>query len=233
MTVEFGAYGKIPAMGDFLRIGLDPGFTRGWDGWLQSAMATARDRLGERWTACYMSAPIWRFTLPAGLLDDDPFLGVTMPSVDRVGRQFPLTLAARLPAMPAATSVSVHLASDACFTALEEAALHALEDSTDSAALAARLQVVPAPEVPGHSVAAMSGSAILCEAPDAGGLARALAGTLTLTQEGAPLSLWSCIFGPGRRLMTMPGLPEDDDMAALFDPEDARWTVSMPTGRTA
>ena len=41
-----------------------------------------------------MMAPIWRFALAPGVAGPLPMLGVMMPSVDRVGRQFPLTLAA-------------------------------------------------------------------------------------------------------------------------------------------
>ena len=40
-----------------------------------------------------MSAPIWRFSVAAGGAGPDAVSGVMMPSVDRVGRAFPLTLA--------------------------------------------------------------------------------------------------------------------------------------------
>ncbi len=53
MAAGFGAYGKIPSLGDFLRLGIAPGFARPWDGWLQAAMTEARGLLGERWTGCY------------------------------------------------------------------------------------------------------------------------------------------------------------------------------------
>ncbi len=44
-----------------------------------------------------MEAPIWRFLLPAGACGAQAALGVWLPSVDRVGRQFPLALCALAP----------------------------------------------------------------------------------------------------------------------------------------
>lgn len=137
----FGAYGKIPALGDFLRIGLTPGFTRAWDTWLQSAMTMAREDLGARWSDCYMSAPIWRFTLPDGVAGGAPVLGVMMPSVDRVGRQFPLTLATALPS--GTNPVATHHGAEASFDALETIALGALDDDCTPEALSHALAEVP------------------------------------------------------------------------------------------
>ncbi len=98
MAGEFAAFGKMPALGDFFRLNPPPGFVPVWDAWLQAGLLAARAQLGDRWDACYMSAPIWRFSLAAGLAGPAPLLGVMMPSVDRVGRQFPLTLVVPVPA---------------------------------------------------------------------------------------------------------------------------------------
>jgi type VI secretion system ImpM family protein len=97
MAGEFAAFGKIPALGDFFRLNPPPGFVPVWDSWLQAGLLAAHAQLGDRWDACYMSAPIWRFSLAAGLAGPAPLLGVMMPSVDRVGRQFPLTLVVPVP----------------------------------------------------------------------------------------------------------------------------------------
>ena len=66
MAASFGAFGKIPAMGDFFRLNLAQGFVEAWDEWLQAAMIDARARLGPAWTERYMTAPIWRFAVPPG-----------------------------------------------------------------------------------------------------------------------------------------------------------------------
>jgi type VI secretion system protein ImpM len=92
-TALFGFYGKIPARGDFVRAGLPRDFIDPWDCWLQQVMAESRALLGEDWLPAWMEAPIWRFRLRPGLCGALPALGVFMPSVDKAGRHFPLTLA--------------------------------------------------------------------------------------------------------------------------------------------
>ncbi|MFL6565439.1 MAG: type VI secretion system-associated protein TagF [Burkholderiales bacterium] len=91
-----GLYGKLPARGDFLSRRLDADFIAGWDEWLQRAMLESRAALAERWLECFLSAPVWRFVLPAGMYSKSGWLGLVAASVDRVGRYFPLTLAAPL-----------------------------------------------------------------------------------------------------------------------------------------
>lgn len=89
-----GFFGKIPSRGDFLCVGLSLGFIQAWDGWLQGVLADAQRALGERWAEMWRVAPVWRFALPSGQCGHHPVLGLWMPSVDRVGRSFPLTIAA-------------------------------------------------------------------------------------------------------------------------------------------
>ena len=85
----YGAFGKIPGMGDFFRFDAPPGFVQAWDGWLQEGMLSAKEALGEGWLAAYMSAPIWRFTLAPGLAGEAAVMGILMCSVDRVVHSFP------------------------------------------------------------------------------------------------------------------------------------------------
>lgn len=88
-----GFYGKLPARGDFVSRHLPRSFLDPWDDWLQTAMATSRQRLEERWLECYLTSPLWRFALSPGLCGEDAYAGVLMPSVDRVGRYYPLLIA--------------------------------------------------------------------------------------------------------------------------------------------
>ena len=60
MARVVGAFGKMPALGDFLRLALPPGFVEPWDAWVQRMMMQGRAALGGRWQDCYLSAPIWR-----------------------------------------------------------------------------------------------------------------------------------------------------------------------------
>src|SRR6185503_11461778 len=43
------------------------------------------------------TSPAWRFVCAAGTCGPTPIIGLMVPSVDRVGRYFPLTLVAELP----------------------------------------------------------------------------------------------------------------------------------------
>jgi type VI secretion system protein ImpM len=89
-----GFFGKIPSHGDFVARRLPAGFTGPWDAWLQAGMADSRARLGDAWLPTYLNSPIWRFALAAGVCGPQAWSGVMMPSVDRVGRYFPFTIAA-------------------------------------------------------------------------------------------------------------------------------------------
>ena len=93
-AAAIGFCGKLPARGDFVTAGLPRRFTEAWYDWLQSVLATSRRALGEDWVAAWLEAPIWRFALSPGICGPDSVLGLWMPSVDRVGRHFPLTFAA-------------------------------------------------------------------------------------------------------------------------------------------
>lgn len=89
-----GVFGKIPSRGDFVAAELSLGFIQVWDGWLQQVLPDSERMLGEAWSELWHAAPAWRFALPPRHSSRQPVLGLWMPSVDRVGRPFPLTLAA-------------------------------------------------------------------------------------------------------------------------------------------
>jgi type VI secretion system protein ImpM len=133
-----GLFGKVPAHGDFVRRGLPSSFVTPWDAWLQAAMAAARAQLGAQWEAAWDSAPAWRFALPPGACGPDAVAGVMLPSHDQVGRRFPLTLAALLPAGAAVPGAD-------WFDAVEAAAHAGRAGQADADALAA---AVPQPGAP-------------------------------------------------------------------------------------
>jgi type VI secretion system protein ImpM len=96
-TVEVGIYGKLPSHGDFLQRRVPPEFLTPWDEWLQGGIAASRAALANQWTNTYLTSPVWRFALSASACGRAPVAGLMAPSVDRVGRFFPLTLVWRLP----------------------------------------------------------------------------------------------------------------------------------------
>lgn len=89
-----GYFGKIPSHGDFVSRGLPPALVEAWDRWLQACMLESQRQLGEQWLTLYLTSPVWRFAISPGILGPEGLGGVMMPSVDRVGRYFPLMLAA-------------------------------------------------------------------------------------------------------------------------------------------
>jgi type VI secretion system protein ImpM len=93
-TPVVGLFGKLPARGDFVRSGLPGSFVAPWDAWLQAALAASQVLLGEDWLPAWLEAPVWRFAFAPGLCGPASVVGTMLPSVDRVGRYFPLTLAA-------------------------------------------------------------------------------------------------------------------------------------------
>jgi type VI secretion system protein ImpM len=88
-----GFYGKLPIVGDFISRRLPASFVRPWDAWLQDALSTSQKTLGAEWLEIYLISPVWRFALSSGVCGNNAFAGILMPSVDNVGRYFPLTLA--------------------------------------------------------------------------------------------------------------------------------------------
>ena len=92
-----GWFGKLPGMGDFAARRLPEDFRSAWDRWLQFGLLDLRANHND-WTERYLHAPLWCFVLGRGAVDERFWLGVMMPSVDAVGRYFPLTVAVELDA---------------------------------------------------------------------------------------------------------------------------------------
>jgi type VI secretion system protein ImpM len=122
--MELGLFGKLPSHGDFLRRRASDAFVDAWDAWLQACMAASRTALGERWLGIYLTSPAWRFACAAGTCGPSPFLGMMVPSVDRVGRYFPLTLVAELP--PDVSLITAARESAAFFESAEQLVIDTL-----------------------------------------------------------------------------------------------------------
>jgi type VI secretion system protein ImpM len=90
--MQYGLFGKLPARRDFIAHAVPRGFLRAWESWLEKSMSDGRTRLGASdWEAAFRAAPIWRFWLGSDICGE-AVLGAFMPSMDAVGRYFPLTL---------------------------------------------------------------------------------------------------------------------------------------------
>ncbi|MFL9866932.1 type VI secretion system-associated protein TagF [Paraburkholderia fungorum] len=89
-----GFFGKAITHGDFLSRRLPASFLEPWDDWLQRGLHASRQQLGADWLGAYLTSPVWRFVLGRGVCGERAWAGVMMPGIDRVGRYFPLTIAA-------------------------------------------------------------------------------------------------------------------------------------------
>lgn len=216
-----GAFGKMPALGDFFRLRVDAGFVAVWDPWLQETMLAGRQMLGPRWDDCYLTAPVWRFCLPMGMAGAAAVAGVVMPSIDRVGRQFPLTLVVDLPPPAGLDPLRSLFEQATLLDALELAALDALDDAMTRDDLDTRLsRLVPAAgHAPGHLQQSPTGGISMT-----GGLPQLLAADLAATAlHAGRMAVWACTVDGVARLMTTPRLPKGPEALALFDLDAAFW----------
>jgi type VI secretion system protein ImpM len=152
-----GFFGKVTSHGDFVARRLPASFQLPWDGWLQGGLRESRLVLGPAWLQTYLSSPIWRFALAPGACGEHGWAGLLMPSVDRVGRHFPLTLAAPLLGQP--SPLDCVMDGAAWYDRLEELARSSLGEDFSledfDAALCALVPPQPARTSPGllHTIA--------------------------------------------------------------------------------
>ncbi len=90
---NLGFFGKIPLTGDFIHRRMSSVFMNRWDEWLKVNILHSQQKLGDRWLPIYSQSPMWRFCIAPRVIDDKAYLGIMIPSVDSVGRYFPLTVA--------------------------------------------------------------------------------------------------------------------------------------------
>ncbi len=128
--MEVGLYGKLPSHGDFLRRRASDAFVSVWDEWLQQSIAASRSELGQNWLDVYLTSPVWRFACDTGVCGPRAYAGLMAPSVDRVGRYFPLTLVWEVP--QGVHPLAVAQRADRWFDQVEQLLLDAMaEDYVD------------------------------------------------------------------------------------------------------
>lgn len=136
-----GWFGKIACLGDFGSRRLPPEFVQSCDPWLSRCLEASRARLGERWLQTYLTAPVWRFAWSPGLVGTSWWFGILMPSVDRVGRYFPLVVAEAASGPPLSPPEQQALAR--WYQEIAAAALATLQPHAAVEAFDARLQATP------------------------------------------------------------------------------------------
>lgn len=124
--MEVGLYGKLPSHGDFLRRRVSDAFVSVWDEWLQQSIAASRSSLGQDWLDVYLTSPVWRFACDTGVCGSRAYAGLIAPSVDRVGRYFPLTLVWEVP--QGVNPLAVSQLADRWFDDVEQLVLDAMAE---------------------------------------------------------------------------------------------------------
>lgn len=154
--VLVGFHGKLPAVGDFVQRRLPASFVDRWDDAMQGALGGVAERLGDDWKDRVLKAPVWRFALARHVCGPLPWTGIVLSSHDRVGRVFPLVLAASpshgadgwpklpRPAWFAALDVAAERSREAISVSMFDAVVAMLPDPVNR-------QAEPMPRLPGHA----------------------------------------------------------------------------------
>jgi type VI secretion system protein ImpM len=150
-----GFYGKLPSHSDFLHRGVTDEFVNRWDAWLQEGLSRSRSDLGQAWLEVFLTSPLWRFALGSGVVGGAVWAGILLPSVDRVGRYFPLTIVAEL--APGVLPFELSVAGNGWFDWAEALARRTLDDElVDLERLQSELgeseALLAAVHPPGHSL---------------------------------------------------------------------------------
>jgi type VI secretion system protein ImpM len=138
-------FGKLPSRRDFVAVNAPRPFLTVWENWVQAGLAASREQLGKDWQEAYLSAPIWRFWLGRDIGGAET-VGALMPSVDGVGRYFPLSVFASAPSGATIAPPTVD-PMDEWFAAIETKMLEVL-DTASLESPARFAETLPAPVTP-------------------------------------------------------------------------------------
>lgn len=96
-------YGKHPAFGDFIALGMEHKYFLKLDEWLNTALPAVQTHLANEWEATWRAAKPLRFWIGPSVLGV-PFFGLMALSQDKVGRRYPLLFGITGYAVPSPTS---------------------------------------------------------------------------------------------------------------------------------
>ncbi|MGH6647493.1 type VI secretion system-associated protein TagF [Aquabacterium sp.] len=222
-----GWYGKLPTLGDFASRRLESSFIDPWDAWLAEGLTGLRAQDETTWLDHYLASPVWRFVLMPGVIGlGTAMAGVLMPSVDRVGRYFPLTLVA--PITPTPSNAADTEALLAWLHQLDDAAADALHEDWSIDQLEAELERLPppTPNTPASQGASALDAVLQGQSPHANlptasrADLQALLAHSSATQWQAAaqgLAFWWAESAEGApRSLVSRGLPRGDGFAALL-----------------
>jgi type VI secretion system protein ImpM len=226
MNGPVGFYGKLPSAGDFVQRQLPAAFVDVWDRHFQRALVTGRSELGEQWSTAWTRGAAWRFVLAPEVCGDSAWCGLTGPAVDRMGRGFPMVLAA-----PCRGDIGGILRNGAWFDSLERIYLAARHEAASVESFAAQVSSLQRPSAEATDPASdwqgfdWEGEEWQLSLPDgvAAGIALAEAWRQSSMRRGAWCLWWT--RGAARVLATR-GLPRS--YASLLVPLPADFDSASP-----
>ena len=228
---EPGFFGKLPARGDFVARRLDGEFRTSFDTWLQRSIATSKRQLDTAWLPTYLRSPIWRFVLGPRLCGDAPSLGVMIPSVDRVGRYFPLVVAAQLPGCLSPGTL-FESARD-WFDRAEQLILTSLDDEFDLDQFDTEVRALGLPPY-SRTNGTPPAQALRLDLRDGGDLSATYAHILdrVLMGNDVRFSLWWTVGSEKVRASVLlgQGMPAPTNFAAFLDGNWDEWGWERPGG---
>jgi type VI secretion system protein ImpM len=216
-----GWFGKVVMLGDFAHRRVPHSFIATCDPWLSQCVGASRVQLGARWLDTYLTGPIWRFAWAPGVVDAQWWFGVLMPSVDAVGRYFPLLVCGTDQNPPMSAIALDDLSS--WYAHAGHAALGTLQPGASLDSFEADLAAAPAWQQPGQLPLQPQGGQrrqhhVLPGQPSLGDWAQALASPL-FGKHYAGHSFWLSTQAEGS-LTVVAGLPDPDQFSLMLE---GRW----------
>ncbi|ACK51797.1 type VI secretion-associated protein, BMA_A0400 family [Methylocella silvestris BL2] len=216
-----GLYGKLPSKRDFIAVSAPRAFLRLWEPWIEQGLAFGRARGSEEeWAEAFNSAPIWRFWLGPALCGE-AFIGALMPSVDAIGRMYPLTLIGVASDKEEKVDPPDVDPRELWFASVEQLLLDALDPEAPFPTLLARLKTLCASPALDENAAALAG---------------AFAQMRAELQDCAPgeASFWWTIGGPAfpPLVLAQIGMPPESafaDMLSRRPPDEAAQDAPLQT----
>jgi len=221
--MHYGLFGKLPSRRDFISQGAPRAFLRLWEPWVDQGLGAMRASLGpQHWEGTFRTSPIWRFWLGSEICGEAMF-GALMPSMDAVGRYFPLTaicLGDQTP-LPSPPNVDAH---HGWFMRLEDVMLEALDPHNAPEEILAKLASLDPAQAPDDAPEPLYSSLHPDKAPSR--LTDLFAACrVAYPCNMASASFWWTLGGTQHRptAFIRQNLPEPDMMAAMmtahFEPE--------------
>lgn len=186
-----GFFGKLPSRGDFVSRALSRRFIDPWDRWLQRVMEAVDPHLWPSADGLDRLIPGCRFAFTAGVCGPDALAGLLVPSFDRVGRRFPLTVAVTLPGASALAGLPSAL--DAWFSALDSLVGACMTEEMDFDSFQEELADFDTPVLPPGPPPHGPGEGIAVNVPAGQPVTIAFApllDSLLLDDRANPYSLW-------------------------------------------